>query len=162
MRAVARHQWDAQMNKAQLNDYAPVDAAELALRGAREKYLRAHGWEHCVDPRTSIWLWHKTVGFDRYTSATAETAVHWQVALLDAGTDARPGKANASKFAQLALAHDLAVERAETLATLLRQALDLVPRVDDDDPMVPALLDWCRQARAHCPQVPALAKSAGR
>lgn len=31
---------------------------------------------------------------------------------------------------------------------LLRDALDLVPRISGDDPMAPALADWCRQARA--------------
>lgn len=36
----------------------------------------------------------------------------------------------------------------EGQARLLRDALDLVPRISDDDPMAPALADWCRSARA--------------
>jgi hypothetical protein len=30
---------------------------------------------------------------------------------------------------------------------LLIEALDLLPRVSDDDPMAPALAEWCRRAR---------------
>ena len=30
---------------------------------------------------------------------------------------------------------------------LLEEALDLVPRIDDDDAMATALLDWCRRVR---------------
>lgn len=30
---------------------------------------------------------------------------------------------------------------------LLREGLDLVPRIDDDDPMAGALLDWCRRVK---------------
>lgn len=30
---------------------------------------------------------------------------------------------------------------------VLRQALDLIPRVSADDPVVPALADWCSLAR---------------
>jgi len=34
---------------------------------------------------------------------------------------------------------------------LLAEALDLVPRISDDDPMATTLLDWCRRARAALP-----------
>lgn len=34
------------------------------------------------------------------------------------------------------------------LRALLVEALDLVPRISDDDPMAPALADWCRKVRA--------------
>ena len=30
---------------------------------------------------------------------------------------------------------------------LLEEALDLVPRIGEDDPMATALLDWCRRVR---------------
>lgn len=30
---------------------------------------------------------------------------------------------------------------------LLDEALDLVPRMSDDDPIAPALVDWCRRVR---------------
>lgn len=45
-------------------------------------------------------------------------------------------------------------EAAEALTTaigLLHDALDLVPRVSDDDPMVPALREWCASVRAALP-----------
>lgn len=31
---------------------------------------------------------------------------------------------------------------------LLTEALDLVPRISEDDPMAPALAEWCRSVRA--------------
>lgn len=31
---------------------------------------------------------------------------------------------------------------------LLVEALDLVPRMSDDDPIAPALADWCHKVRA--------------
>jgi hypothetical protein len=31
---------------------------------------------------------------------------------------------------------------------LLTEALDLVPRISDDDPMAPALAEWCGKVRA--------------
>ena len=31
---------------------------------------------------------------------------------------------------------------------LLIEALDLVPRISEDDPIAPALAEWCRKARA--------------
>ena len=34
---------------------------------------------------------------------------------------------------------------------LLRESLDLVPRISDDDAMVPALAHWCRQVRNAAP-----------
>lgn len=39
-------------------------------------------------------------------------------------------------------------EGAPQMQALLTEALDLVPRVSDDDPMAPALAEWCRRARA--------------
>lgn len=44
---------------------------------------------------------------------------------------------------------------APDLATLVVEALDLVPRISDDEPMATTLLDWCRRART------AIAKAAG-
>ena len=37
-------------------------------------------------------------------------------------------------------------DRAELIAGLT-EALDLVPRISDDDPMAPALAQWCRGAQ---------------
>ncbi len=34
------------------------------------------------------------------------------------------------------------------LRTLLLEALDLMPRINDDDPIAPSLAEWCRQVRA--------------
>lgn len=39
-------------------------------------------------------------------------------------------------------------EGAPQMQALLTEALDLAPRVSDDDPMAPALTEWCRRARA--------------
>lgn len=39
-------------------------------------------------------------------------------------------------------------EGAPQMQALLTEALDLAPRVSDDDPMAPALAEWCRRARA--------------
>jgi len=40
------------------------------------------------------------------------------------------------------------IARAPDLLELLLEALDLVPRMSDDDPMAPALADWCGRVRA--------------
>ena len=45
-------------------------------------------------------------------------------------------KANARLIAAAPEQHDLLIE-----------ALDLVPRMSDDDPIAPALAEWCRKAR---------------
>ena len=45
-----------------------------------------------------------------------------------------------------AVADELAKRR--TAQDLLTEALDLVPRISGDDPMAPALADWCRKVRA--------------
>lgn len=37
---------------------------------------------------------------------------------------------------------------ADPPRALLLEALDLVPRMSDDDPMAPALADWCGRVRA--------------
>lgn len=37
---------------------------------------------------------------------------------------------------------------APELVTLIVNALDLAPRMNDDDPIAPALAEWCTQARA--------------
>lgn len=34
------------------------------------------------------------------------------------------------------------------ITELLDDALDLIPRMSDDDPIAPALADWCKKARA--------------
>lgn len=39
-------------------------------------------------------------------------------------------------------------EGAPAMRELLSEALDLVPRISDDDPMAPALADWCHRASA--------------
>ena len=44
------------------------------------------------------------------------------------------------------LARSLEQDRAELIAGLT-EALDLVPRISDDDPMAPALAQWCRGAK---------------
>lgn len=36
----------------------------------------------------------------------------------------------------------------ERARVLLVEALDMVPRISDDDPMAPALREWCREVRA--------------
>lgn len=46
-------------------------------------------------------------------------------------------EANAKLIAAAPSQHDLLIE-----------ALDLVPRIGDDDPMAPALADWCRRVKA--------------
>lgn len=38
--------------------------------------------------------------------------------------------------------------RAEPARVLLEEALDLVPRMNDDDPIAPALADWCARVRS--------------
>jgi hypothetical protein len=38
-------------------------------------------------------------------------------------------------------------EAASKQNALLIEALDLVPRISDDEPMAPALAEWCRNAR---------------
>ena len=43
-------------------------------------------------------------------------------------------------------ARSLERDRAELIAGLT-EALDLVPRISDDDPMAPALAQWCRGAK---------------
>lgn len=48
----------------------------------------------------------------------------------------------------------LDAENRELRGTL-SEAMDLVPRISDDDPMAPALAEWCRGVRA------ALAKAKG-
>lgn len=52
------------------------------------------------------------------------------------GNDIEP-QANARLIAEAPAQHGMLVE-----------ALDLVPRISDDDPMAPALAEWCRNVRA--------------
>jgi hypothetical protein len=40
------------------------------------------------------------------------------------------------------------ISTAPDMHALLVTALDLVPHMNADDPLVPALLDWCRDASA--------------
>lgn len=47
------------------------------------------------------------------------------------------------------------IEAAPDQYDLLTEALDLVPRISDDDPMAAELFEWCRKARA------AIAKTTG-
>lgn len=42
---------------------------------------------------------------------------------------------------------------APTFYKLLDEAIDLVPRISDDDPMAPALADWVRKVRAAMSEV---------
>lgn len=46
------------------------------------------------------------------------------------------------------LANAKLMAAAPTQHELLVEALDLVPRMRDDDPIAPALADWCRKVRA--------------
>ena len=39
------------------------------------------------------------------------------------------------------------VRKGQRTKTLLTEALDLVPRISGDDPMAPALAEWCRKVR---------------
>jgi hypothetical protein len=39
------------------------------------------------------------------------------------------------------------IEAAPEQNALLVEALDLVPRISDDDPMAPALAEWCKRVR---------------
>ena len=44
--------------------------------------------------------------------------------------------------------HGLLASPLRAERELLSEALDLVPRIDDNDPMGPALVEWCRKVRA--------------
>ena len=60
--------------------------------------------------------------------------------------------ANGTKIVQFDTASCDATARliaaAPELYAKLEEALDLVPRISDDDPIAPALADWCRAVRA--------------
>lgn len=75
---------------------------------------------------------------------TPQEATRWGGALIAA---ANVVQGRALSEAALHLQLGLAADARDQFAALLREALDLVPRVDDDDPMVPALLEWCRRVR---------------
>jgi hypothetical protein len=127
------------MNKTDFQELAGISSAEEKLRRERERYLTAHGWSHVVDVPTSLWLWVKFLGPTRYTAPTIETALAWQMRALDAGTD--------QDAAADALELGAALDARNPLAALVREALDLVPRMSDDDPIAPALAAWCTRAR---------------
>ena len=63
----------------------------------------------------------------------------WLIAECSLG--ALDGEANARRIVQCVNAHD-------ELVSLIDEARDLCPRMSDDDPIAPALADWCRRARA--------------
>lgn len=42
---------------------------------------------------------------------------------------------------------DTDIQTIATLRELIAEALDLIPRMSEDDPIAPALAEWCAKAR---------------
>ena len=61
----------------------------------------------------------------------------WGIAEVKTFAPEGSDTANARLIATAPEQHDLLIE-----------AVDLVPRINDKDPMAPVLADWCRKARA--------------
>lgn len=79
------------------------------------------------------------------------TPGEWWASGLEVGSGpvmaVKIAKVSGSSY-QEALANASLIAASKGMYSLLDEALDLLPRINDDDPMVPALVEWCRNARA--------------
>lgn len=88
-----------------------------------------------------------TPGPWRYEKATGTVRDARNHCLFSARTFAAGGSYDAANN-EAAEANLRLIAAAPAMFDLLTEADDLIPRIDESDPMGPALRDWLRQARA--------------